>query len=341
MFKTLTLLAILTAFFMGIGYLIGGYTGIIIAFIFAALMNGFAYWGSDKMVLSMSGAKEATKSDYPEYHTLVEKLADKANLPMPKLYVINKDESNAFATGRNQNNSSVAVTTGILNILNNKELEGVLAHELAHIKHKDILISTITATFAGAISMIGNMLMFNMIFGGFRNNNDNNGGGALSMIVSLLIMIVGPIVAMIIQMAISRDREYKADNYGGKLCGNPLMLASALLKLEQVHHNNMQKYNDNLGNVENAKKDKALAHMYIVNPFLNEGDSLFSTHPATSNRVNALVSLAKTMNININNWQKEITLEKNNNINGSLNNLKVEEKKEKPIDYDTPNNPWI
>ncbi|MGV3278858.1 zinc metalloprotease HtpX [Rickettsiales bacterium LUAb2] len=316
--KTIFLLAILTALFISIGYLIGGITGSIMALVFTGVMNVSAYWYSDKMVLSMAGAKIADKLEYKYYYDIVETLTKKANLPMPKLYVIDSNIPNAFATGRNHENASIAVHTSLLNILNQQELSGVLAHEIAHIKHRDILISTITAVFAGAISFIANMLMFRALFGGFHNNNNNNQS---SGILAIALMIIAPLFAGIIQMAISRDREYKADNFGGKLCGNPLWLAKALLKLE--------------ASSKNIKHEKAnaLAHLYIINPFTKQGDNLFSTHPATNNRINALQTLAKKMNVSDN---LELDITKNSNIIDTNLTTKV-----KAIDADVPNNPWI
>ncbi|MFL9827524.1 M48 family metalloprotease, partial [Rhodoplanes sp. SY1] len=220
--KTAILLAGLTALFMGVGYLIGGQTGATIAFLVAAGMNLFSYWNADRMVLSMTGAHEVDARTAPEYYAMVQELAGRAGLPMPRVYIIDDPQPNAFATGRNPQNAAVAATTGLLNMLSREEVAGVMAHELAHVKNHDTLIMTITATIAGAISMLA---QFGMFFGG--GNRENNGGG-LGIVGTLAMVILAPIAAMLVQMAISRTREYAADRMGAQICGRPAWLASAL-----------------------------------------------------------------------------------------------------------------
>jgi heat shock protein HtpX len=242
-----------------------------IAFAIAIAMNVFAYWNSDKMVLSMYGAKEVDRTSAPEFYGLVEDLARKAQLPMPKIYIMEEAQPNAFATGRNPENAAVAATSGLLEILSREEVAGVMAHELAHIKNRDTLIMTITATIAGAISMLASFAFF---FGGHSRNNP------LGMVGTLLLMILAPVAAMLVQMAISRTREYHADRVGAEICGQPLWLASALEKLEQgaehIEH-------------EAAEENPATAHLFIINPLHSHSvDSLFSTHPNTANRVQKL-----------------------------------------------------
>ncbi|MDB5630557.1 MAG: Heat shock protein Metallo peptidase family [Tardiphaga sp.] len=275
-FRTATLLAGLAALFMGVGYLLGGATGATIALVFAAGTNLFAYWNSDRMVLSMHGAQQIDANDAPDLHRMVAELAARARLPMPKVYLMDNPQPNAFATGRNPENAAVAVTTGLMQQLTREELAGVIAHELAHIKHHDTLLMTITATIAGAISMLG---QFGMFFGGNRNNN-----GGPGLIGSLALMILAPLGAMVVQMAISRTREYAADEMGAKICGQPMWLASALQKIDDAAHQ--------IPN-QDAERAPATAHMFIINPLSGQGmDNLFSTHPATRNRVAALQRLA-------------------------------------------------
>ena len=274
-FRTAILLAGLTGLFMGVGYLIGGASGATIALIVAAGMNLFAYWNSDRMVLSMHGAQEIDARSAPELFDMVAELARNAELPMPRVFIMHEDQPNAFATGRNPQNAAVAVTTGLMNQLSREELAGVIAHELAHIKHHDTLLMTITATIAGAISMLA---QFGMFFGGHR---DNNGPGIVS---SILMMILAPIGAMLVQMAISRTREYAADNLGARIAGQPMWLASALLKIEGAAHQ-VPNYD--------AERNPATAHMFIINPLSGHGvDNLFATHPSTQNRIAALQQLA-------------------------------------------------
>lgn len=276
MIKTFLLMAALTALFMVAGQALGGQQGMVFALVMAIGMNFFAYWFSDKMALAMSGAREVTPAEAPQLHHLVEKLAARAGLPKPRVYLIAQDTPNAFATGRNPEHSAVAVTVGLMRILNQEELEGVLAHELAHIKNRDILISSIAAMMAGAISYLATMAQWAMLFGGGRR--DGEGEGAGSMIGGLVMMIVAPIAAMLIQMAISRSREYLADATGAAICGHPASLASALKRLEESNHRLPMDVNP------------ATAQMYIVNP-LTAGTiaNLFSTHPPVQERIRRLL----------------------------------------------------
>ena len=278
--KTFVLLAGLTALLMAIGSALGGRSGLMIALVFAGLMNFVGYWFSDKIALSMSGAKQVSESEAPDFHRMVRELCRRADLPMPRLYVIPSATPNAFATGRNPQHSAVAVTSGIMNILNRDELEGVVAHELAHIKNRDILISSVAAMIAGAISQLAHMAQWAMMFGGMsRDRDEDDGGGGL--LGGLAMMIVGPIAAMLIQMAISRSREYQADATGAQICGRPLSLANALLKLENGNHRFPMDVNP------------AQAQMYIVNPLTAGGIAkLFSTHPPMAERVKRLQDLA-------------------------------------------------
>ncbi len=277
--RTFLLIAGLTALFMAIGYLIGGPTGMIIALAVAAAMNLFAYWNSDKMVLSMYGARQVDAQSAPALYGIVEQLAARAELPMPKVYIIDNDQPNAFATGRNPENAAVAATTGLLRNLSHEEVAGVMAHELAHVKNRDTLIQTITATIAGAIGMLANFAFF---FGGNRDSNGNSNGG--NIIVSLMVMILAPMAAMMVQFAISRTREYEADRVGAEISGRPLWLASAL---ENLHSG--ARAIDN----PDAERNPATAHMFIVNPLhAHAMDGLFSTHPSTENRVRRLRELA-------------------------------------------------
>lgn len=280
-FRTALLLAAMTALFMVIGYLIGGGTGTFIAFLIACGMNFFSYWNSDKIVLAMYKAKEVDANSAPEYYNIVTQLAKKANLPQPRIYIIENPQPNAFATGRDPNNAAVAATTGILQLLNKEELAGVMAHELAHVKNRDTLTMTMAATLAGAISMVGNFFYF---FGASRENNENRGA---HIIGTILMIVLAPLAASLIQMAISRTREYSADHEGAKICGNPLWLASALQKLE-----NKAKLIPN----QEAEQNPSTAHLFIINPLFGERmDNLFSTHPNTENRVAELEALAAKM----------------------------------------------
>lgn len=277
--KTFILLAGMTALLLAIGQAIGGRSGLMVALVFAGLMNFVGYWFSDKIALSMSGAQPVSESEGPDLYRMVRELCRRAELPMPRLYVIPSATPNAFATGRNPEHSAVAVTSGIVNILSRDELEGVIAHELAHIKNRDILISSVAAMIAGAISQLAHMAQWAMIFGGMhRDRDEDNGGGLLG---GLAMMIVGPIAAMLIQMAISRSREYQADATGAQICGRPLSLANALLKLEQGNRRFPMEVNP------------AQAQMYIVNPLTASGIAhLFSTHPPMAERVKRLQEMA-------------------------------------------------
>ncbi|MFC3675195.1 zinc metalloprotease HtpX [Ferrovibrio xuzhouensis] len=278
-FKTGLLLAAMTALFGGIGFLIGGEAGMLIALAVAAAMNLFAYWNSDRMVLSMYHAREVDARSAPDFHALIAELAQRAGIPMPRVYVIDNDQPNAFATGRNPQNAAVAATTGLLHSLSREELAGVMAHEIAHIRNRDTLIMTVTATLAGAIGMLANFALF---FGG--GNNRNNG---LGFIGSLAIMILAPLAAMLVQMAISRSREYAADHAGAEICGEPRWLASALQRISGAAQR--------IPN-EAAEGNPATAHMFIINPLHGRGmDGLFSTHPSTENRVAALMALASSV----------------------------------------------
>jgi heat shock protein HtpX len=283
--RTTILLAALTALVVWIGQMVGGPNGAIMALIMAGAMNFFSYWFSDKIVLKMYGAQEITANDDPELYGIVQELAAKGGLPTPKVYVIPEDTPNAFATGRNPEHAAVAVTQGIRRILNKRELAGVLGHELSHVKHRDILISSIAATLAGAISYLAYMAQWGMILGGGSRDRDEGGGNIFSL---LFMMIVAPIAAMLIQMAVSRSREYLADEGGAKISGDPLALASALRKL----HMGAQ----NIPMQVNSATQNATAHMFIVNP-LSGGTlaSLFSTHPAMEERIARLEAMAKDL----------------------------------------------
>ena len=283
--RTVLLLGVLTGLFLLVGKLLGGQQGMIIAFIFAMVMNFITYWYSDKMVLAMYGAKEIPYESAPWLHQMVEQLAQRAGIPKPKLYIVNLDVPNAFATGRDPNHAAVAVTTSILDVLTEDELKGVLAHELGHIKNRDILIATIAATIGGAISMLAELAFWSNLFGG---NDEEEGGGIGDIIGSILLFILAPIAAMIIQMAISRYREFAADKTGAEISRCPLCLASALQKLEEVAKQ--------LTPIAEREVNPGTAHLMIVNPF--KGDflaKLFSTHPPTEERIRRLLELAKKM----------------------------------------------
>ena len=280
--RTALLLAGLTALFLGIGFLIGGRQGMMIALLVAVAMNLFSYWNSDKMVLSMYGARQVDARSAPEFYAIVEQLAVRAGLPMPKVFVIDNPQPNAFATGRNPENAAVAATTGLLSMMSAEEIAGVMAHELAHVKNRDTLIMTITAMISGAIGMLANFALF------FGMGRDSEGrSNPLGMVGSLLLMFLAPMAAMLVQMAISRTREYAADRMGAEICGQPLWLASALGRLERASHE--------IPN-EQAERNPATAHLFIVNPLSGRGmDSLFSTHPNMENRISALRALAAQM----------------------------------------------
>ncbi|MCD6197518.1 MAG: zinc metalloprotease HtpX [Deltaproteobacteria bacterium] len=279
MFKTFMFLAALTALFLFVGGALGGRTGMTVALVMAGAMNFFAYWYSDKLALKMSGAREVSEAETPQLHSIVAGLAQKAGMPKPKVYLIAQQTPNAFATGRNPDHAAVAVTEGILRILNREELEGVLAHEFAHIRNRDILISSIAAVIAGAISYIATMAQWAMLFGGFGGSDDDE--GASGLIGGLIMMIIAPIAAALIQMAISRSREYQADATGAKICNHPMALASALKKLDEWNHRVPMKVNP------------ATAQMYIVNPLTAASVAkLFSTHPPIQERIRRLRSMA-------------------------------------------------
>ena len=273
--RTAVLLAGLTGLFLAVGYLLGGEAGMVIAFMIAVATNAFAYWNADRMVLSMYGARQIDRAAAPEFYGDIEHLAKRAGLPMPRVFIIDNDQPNAFATGRNPQNAAVAATTGLLRRMSREEVAGVMAHELAHVRNRDTLTMTVTATIAGAIGMLAQFALF---FGGGNRNNP------LGIVGVLLIAIVAPLAAMVVQMAISRAREYEADRIGAEICGKPIWLASALERLETSARG-----------IENhaAERNPATAHMFIVNPLHGRGtDSLFSTHPSTANRVRRLREMA-------------------------------------------------
>ena len=277
--KTIGLMVFMTLLLVFVGAAIGGRSGMIIAFAMATIMNFGSYWFSDKIVLRMYRAQPVSEAEAPELHAIVRTLVQKAGMPMPKVYIIPEETPNAFATGRNPEHAVVAVTQGIMRLLSREELSGVIAHELAHIRHRDMLTGTIVATIAGAISMLAQMAQWAMIFGGSRRDDDEGG----SPIAALVMMIVAPIAAMLVQMAISRTREYEADAGGAKIAGNPSGLANALLKLEK-------------GNqvIPMADAKPATAHMFIVNPLHGGGlMKLFSTHPPIAERVKRLNEMAR------------------------------------------------
>lgn len=277
-FRTGLLLAALTALFMVVGYMVGGQGGMLMALGFAVVMNFFAYWNSDRIVLSLYRAKEVDRSSAPGLYGIVEQLARRAGIPMPRVYIIQNDQPNAFATGRNPENAAVAATTGLIGMLSSEELAGVMAHELAHVRNRDTLTMTITATLAGALSMLANWALWIGAFGGGNRNNP------LGIVGVLLVSILAPIAAMLVQMAISRTREYEADRIGAEICGHPLWLASALQKLDRG-----AKVIDNA----TAEDNPATAHMFIVNPLHKRSvDGLFSTHPAMEERIRRLREMA-------------------------------------------------
>lgn len=275
--KTAILMAVITALFIFIGGMVGGGQGVLIAFIFAVGMNFYSYWNSDKMVLRMVGAIQVDETNYPNYYQMIRELSQKSDLPMPKVYIIEEDAPNAFATGRNPDNAAVAATAGILNILTARELRGVMAHELAHVKHRDILISTIAATMAGAISGIANFAMF---------LSPRDSEGRSNPVVGILVMLLAPLAASLIQMSISRAREYEADRGGAEISGDPEALAMALRKIEN--------YASGIP-FQAVEEHPAVAQMMIMNPLSAGGlRGLFSTHPSTDERVTKLLHMSKT-----------------------------------------------
>jgi len=279
--KTFFLMALLTVLFVWVGDLVGGREGAIFALVMAALMNFGVYWFSDKIVLRMYGAQEVTEAEAPGLHRIVRELSQKAGIPMPRVYVMNSDSPNAFATGRNPEHAAVAVTRGIMRLLDEEELKGVIAHELSHIRHRDILVSTVAATIAGALSYMAMMARWSLFFGGFGSDDEEGGGNILAIV---LFTTLAAFAAMLIQLAISRAREYLADEGGARLAGNPLYLARALAKLEAASRRIPMQTNP------------ATAHMFIVNPLRGGGlMTLFSTHPPIEERIRRLEEMARGM----------------------------------------------
>jgi heat shock protein HtpX len=274
--RTGILLAAMTALFLAIGFVLGGEGGLLIALLIAGGMNFWAYWNSGNMVLRMHNAKVVTKASAPEFYGMVEDLARRAELPMPKVYIIETDQPNAFATGRNPENAAVAATTGLLRSLSRDEIAGVMAHELAHVKNRDTLTMTVAASIAGAIGFLSQFALF---LGGRGDNRANP-------IVAILVMILAPLAAALVQMAISRTREYSADRDGALICGNAGWLASALRKIEQLAKGRV---------MQTAENNPASAHMFIINPLIKGGiDNLFRTHPPTDERVRRLMAMEGT-----------------------------------------------
>ncbi len=279
--KTTLLLTSLTVLLVLIGQGVGGNGGMVLAFVLALAMNGGAYWFSDKIALKMSGAREVTAAEAPQLHGMVGELARRAEVPMPRVYLIDSEAPNAFATGRDPAHGAVAVTSGIMRLLDRDELAGVIAHELGHIKNRDTLISAIAATVAGAVTMIANMAQWAMIFGGFGGNDEEEEGGLGGMVGGLFMIILAPIAATLVQLAISRTREYGADAAGARIAGDPIALASALRKLEGWSKQMPMAVNP------------TTAHMYIINPISGGAIAgLFSTHPPTQERIARLEQLA-------------------------------------------------
>lgn len=275
--RSVFLIVLMTGILIAIGGFLGGSSGVLIAFAVAVGMNIFSYWNSDKIVLKMYNTQEVTAEENPRLYNIVARLAQRANLPMPKVYIYQNGTPNAFATGRNKNHAAVAVSTSLMDMLNDEELSGVIGHELAHIYGRDILIGTVVAMMAGAIMMIADMLKWSLIFGG-NNSDEEESSNPLAMVVSIVMMFIAPIAAGIVQMAISRSREYVADERGAQFCGNPRALASALHKIA---------YGIEEHPMENAKP--ATAHMFIANPFSSEKIiNLFATHPPIEDRINRL-----------------------------------------------------
>ncbi|MFT5509520.1 MAG: heat shock protein HtpX [Hyphomicrobiaceae bacterium] len=280
MLKTGALLAFLTVIMVAMGAFIGGQSGMVIAFVIALATNAFSYWNAHTIVLRMHGAQKVDERTAPDYYRMVADLAHKAELPMPDVYIMHSSQPNAFATGRNPDNSAVCASTGLLEMLSPNEVAAVMAHELAHIKNRDTLIMTVSATIAGAISMMATMLQYSMLFGRGRS-------GPGGIIGTLAAALLAPMAAMLVQMAISRSREYNADRIGAEICGNPAWLASALQRIQAAARN---------VHMESAERAPATAHLFIINPlFGGTFDNLFSTHPNTENRVEALRELAEEM----------------------------------------------
>lgn len=285
--KTTILMAGMTALVGGLGYLVGGQNGLMIALVLAGGMNIWAWYNSDKAVLSHYGARQVSMEDAPKLVGMIDRLARNAGLPMPKVFIIENEQPNAFATGRNPDHAAVAITTGLMKRLEPDEIEGVMAHELAHVKHRDTLIMTVTATLAGALSMLANFAMF---FGGSRDSE----GRSPNPLVMILVMVLAPLAATIVQMAISRSREYEADRLGAKICGKPRSLATALEKISGM-----------AGQIVNreAEANPASAHLFIINPLhVHAMDGLFSTHPSTENRIRKLLEIEKNNPAGYNPW---------------------------------------
>jgi len=282
--RTVLLLGLLTGLFMFIGSALGGTGGMMFAFLFAVLMNMGAWWFSDSIALRMSGAQEVSPEEAPDLHRMIERLSQNAGIPKPRVYLIDSPMPNAFATGRSPEKGAVAATTGIIEMLSRDELAGVMAHELAHIKNRDTLISSLAATFAGAIGMLADMATWALIFGGFGGGDDEEGGGIGDLAGGLLMLFLAPIMALLIQMAISRSREFVADAEGAKILGDPLPLASALAKIEGWKHQSHE-----MGYQSDVRP--ASAHQYIINPLHGGLMGLFSTHPATEERIERLRAL--------------------------------------------------
>jgi heat shock protein HtpX len=279
--KTALLLAVLTLIFVGMGSVIGGQEGMVLAFLIALAMNAFALWRSDSLVLSLHGAQEVGPAEAPQYYAMVQELAQRADLPMPRVCIMQQAQPNAFAAGRSPSKATVCASTGLLEALTPEEVAGVMAHELAHIRNRDTLTMTVAATIGGAISMLAQWMQFSVLFGG----NRRNGGG--NWLISLAAMLVAPVAAMLVQMAISRSREYQADRLGAMICGNPLWLASALSKIQSIVRRVPN---------ETAEAVPATAHLFIINPLTGRGfDNFFSTHPNTENRIQELEKLAHEM----------------------------------------------
>jgi heat shock protein HtpX len=283
--RTALLLALLTAIFVALGAAVGGKTGLVFAFVIALVMNAVSLWKSDTVVLRMFKAQEVDEASAPDLFAIVRDLARRAELPMPRVYIMNNPQPNAFATGRSPSHAALCASTGLLETLNRQELSGVLAHELAHVKNRDTLTMAVAATIGGAVSMFAQYLQFGLIFGGGRGNDR----GGLGMIGTLAAVILAPMAAGLVQMAISRSREYQADRMGAMICGNPLWLASALRKIDSSARRIQN---------DDAEAIPAAAHMFIVNPLNGRGvDNLFSTHPNVENRIAALQELAREMGV--------------------------------------------
>ena len=279
--RTFGLLAGLTAIFLAAGWLVGGQAGVVIAFVLALGMNLFSYWNADKVVLRMYKAREVDAKTAPQFHGLIAQLADNAGLPMPRVYIIDTDTPNAFATGRNPENAAVAATRGLMDRLTTEEIAGVMAHELAHVRNRDTLTMTITATIAGAISMLANFAMFSAMFGGMSQDDEESPMGGFG---ALLVALLAPLAATLVQTAISRTREYAADRAGAEICGQPLWLANALEKIEAYARGH---------EYVAAERNPATAHMFIINPLSGRSmDNLFSTHPKTAERIARLRAMA-------------------------------------------------